>query len=344
MSNPSSGSNPRAVIAGYGLAGRYFHAPLLKSIGFDVVGILTTNPDRISHAQQDFPDAKVVSEYEQLLDLGPDLSVVATGNTAHAPQAIAAMRRSIPVVVDKPMGLNLAQTKEILGVSKETGTPVCVYFNRRWDSDSLTIKKALAEGVLGNVFRLDSRFERFRPDANAQSWREKLPPSEGGGNLLDLQPHLISTALDWFGPAELVYASVRSIRGLSDDDVSLVLKHASGVDSYLSASAIAGSPGPRIRLHGDKGALVIRDLDPQENLLRAGKSPIAGKWQEETRSAAELHLGETVVPYESVAGDYNQFYALVRAALQGNGPWPVSNEDALAVASLIDQAREMSIR
>ena len=31
----------RVGIAGYGLAGRYFHAPLLKGVGFDVVGVLT---------------------------------------------------------------------------------------------------------------------------------------------------------------------------------------------------------------------------------------------------------------------------------------------------------------
>ena len=39
----------RAGIAGYGLAGRYFHAPFLRAAGFDVVGATTRNPERIAH-------------------------------------------------------------------------------------------------------------------------------------------------------------------------------------------------------------------------------------------------------------------------------------------------------
>ncbi|MFM8869683.1 MAG: Gfo/Idh/MocA family oxidoreductase, partial [Candidatus Nanopelagicus sp.] len=125
-------------------------------------------------------------------------------------------------------------------MAKEVGVPVTTYFNRKWDSDALTVKKVITEGVLGEIFRLESRFEVFKPKLKPDSWREKQSAAEGGGNLLDLQPHLISTALDWFGPADLISASVRSIRGASDDDIVLVLKHQNGVDSYLSASAVMG--------------------------------------------------------------------------------------------------------
>jgi len=45
---------PRVGIAGYGLAGRYFHAPLLRGAGFEVAAILTTNSARISNAKTDF--------------------------------------------------------------------------------------------------------------------------------------------------------------------------------------------------------------------------------------------------------------------------------------------------
>jgi hypothetical protein len=42
-------------------------------------------------------------------------------------------------------------------------------------------------------------------------------------------------------------------------------------------------------------------------------------------------------------GNYTQFYTLVKAALNG-GEWPVSTDEALAVAKIIDQAREISFR
>jgi predicted dehydrogenase len=331
--------NLRVGIAGYGLAGRYFHAPLLKGCGFEVVTVLTSNQLRASHALEDFPDTKVVTTMQELLSNNLDLVVVASANLAHAEQATAALKAGIPVVVDKPMGRNLVETKSIVELSDSLGVPVATFFNRRWDSDALTIKKVLATGVLGQIHRMDSRFERFRPDVNKDSWRENMSAEDGGGQLLDLQPHLISTAIDWFGRCELVTATVRSIRGATDDDSVLVLRHDSGVMSYLSASAVVGAPGPRIRILGSKGALVINDLDPQEALLRAGKFPAGGIWSEPTTSVAHIHRGNEVEEIQGIAGNYAMFYTAVASAISNGTAWPVSNDDALLVASIIDQAR-----
>lgn len=334
---------PRVGIAGYGLAGRYFHAPFLKAADFEIVGALTTKPERKAAAISDFPQITVVESIEELLKLNLDLLVVASANNAHASQAIAGLKAGVPVVVDKPMGRTLKETKEIVDFSKQVNVPVTTYFNRKWDSDALTIKKIIKEGVLGNIFRLDSRFERYRPELNPESWRENQTAIEGGGNLLDLQPHLVSTALDWFGPANLISASVRSLRGGSDDDVTLVLEHTSGVDSYLSVSSINAAPGPRIRITGDKGSLVINEIDPQEPLLKSGKYPKNGQWSESTKSEAFLHLGDKVISYPSIDGNYSLFYIQVKQALSG-GDWPVTTDEALNVAEIIDKAREISFR
>jgi scyllo-inositol 2-dehydrogenase (NADP+) len=332
----------RVGIAGYGLAGRYFHAPLLKGCGYEVTAILTSNEVRKAHALEDFPHTTIVTSIEELLSIDLDLVVVASANIAHAEQAIAALKAGIPVVVDKPMGRNLEETQHIIDTSNAVGVPVTTFFNRRWDSDALTIKKVLASGVLGEVHRMDSRFERFRPELNPESWRENMSPEDGGGQLLDLQPHLISTAIDWFGNAELVTASVRSIRGSADDDSVLVLRHANGVISYLSASAVVGAPGPRIRILGSKGALVINDLDPQEALLRQGKYPEGGSWSEPTHSIAHIYRGSEIESVESVSGNYALFYSAVSKAILDGKSWPVTNEDALLVARIIDQARKLN--
>jgi scyllo-inositol 2-dehydrogenase (NADP+) len=337
-------STLRVGIAGYGLGGRYFHAPLLKGSGFDIVGVLTTNATRSAEAQSDIPGVTIVSTIAQLVEMPLDLLVVASANMVHAEQAIAGIRAHIPVVVDKPMGRTLSETESIISLAEKLKVPVATYFNRRWDSDSLTVKKILSEGLLGEVFRMESRFERFHPDLAASSWRENYSADEGGGLLLDLQPHLISQALEWFGPAEVVQSSVRSIRGGSDDDVVVVLKHASGVDSYLSASAIVGAPGPGLRVMGSNGALVIKDFDPQEAMLRSGKYPAGGSWEEPTISRAFLHRGDESSEMVAENGNYATFYLLVKGALAGENEWPVSNADALDVARLIDDARKLSIR
>ena len=334
----------RAGIAGYGLAGRVFHAPLLKGCGYEVASILTSNPERIAQAKSDFPGAQIFSELDAFLDSGLDLVVIASSNVAHLPQTRAALERQIPTVVDKPMGRTVAEVKEMIELSEKNKTLLTTFFNRRWDSDSLTIKKLLSTGELGQPFRFDGRFERFRPDRNLASWRENLSPEDGGGLLLDLQSHLVSTALDYFGPAQVVSASVRSIRGGADDDVTVTLKHDSGVDSYLAASAVSGAPGPRVRLLGTKGALVINELDPQEDALRAGQIPLGGMWSTPMTSAAAIHKGDQVTSVESVPGNYAAFYSLVKVAIESGSAAPVSLADALRVAEIIEEARALSVR
>lgn len=332
----------RVGIAGYGLAGRSFHAPILSATDFEITSILTNNDVRRRHAKEDYPEAKIVSSIEDLCAQGLDLVVIASGNKSHLPQSLVAINAGIATVVDKPMGIDVSETRQILDAATEARVPITTYFNRKWDSDTLTLKRVIRDGHIGKVIRMDSRFERFRPQINPQSWRENNSPHDGGGLLLDLAPHLISTAIECFGSAELISATVRNIRGGSDDDCVLVLAHESGVESILSASAVVGSPGPRLRVIGSEGALVINDLDPQEALLRAGKSPLDGKWLEKTTSSATICRGELQENFESDPGNYCQFYSLVHEAIVNKTAMPISENEILNVAQIIDNARKIN--
>lgn len=329
-------------IAGYGLAGRSFHAPILAGTNFEVTAVLTTNDVRKRHAKEDFPTVKIVSTIEELCAQDLDLIVIASGNQVHLSQALTAINAGIPTVVDKPMGINVAQTREILDAADSAGVAVTTYFNRKWDSDILTLKRVIRDGQIGRVIRMDSRFERFRPQLNPQSWRENNSPEDGGGLLLDLMPHLISTAIECFGPANLKSSSIRSVRGGADDDCVLVLAHETGVESILSASAVVGAPGPRLRVIGSEGAFVVKELDPQEALLRAGKAPKDGKWEEGTSSQAFIHRGDSVEEYKTDPGNYASFYSLVHEAIMNKTAMPISPEEILAVAQIIDKAREIN--
>lgn len=332
----------RVGLAGYGLAGRSFHAPILAATNFEITSILTNNDVRKRHAKEDFSNAKIVSSIEELCSQDLDLVVIASGNKVHLSQALAAIKAGIATVVDKPLGINIRETEQILEAAESADVPITTYFNRNWDSDTLTLKRVVRDGHIGSVIRMDSRFERFRPKLNPQSWRENNSPEDGGGLLLDLAPHLISTAIECFGPAELQSASVRNIRGGSDDDCLLVLEHFSGVESILSASAVVGSPGPRLRVIGSEGALVIKDLDPQEALLRAGKTPQDGKWLENTSSEAIIYRGDIQEKFSADPGNYCGFYSLVHQAIINKMEMPISAREIINVAQIIDRAREIS--
>jgi hypothetical protein len=95
---------------------------------------------------------------------------------------------------------------------------------------------------------------------------------------------------------------------------------------------------------GTNGALVIGELDPQEALLRAGKVPQNGKWDVSTKSEARVIRGDQVSELQVEDGNYAKFYELVAGAIAGANEWPVSKAEIMAVATIIDRARELNFR
>lgn len=333
----------RVGIIGYGLAGKHFHAPLLQSAGFFIAAIASRSLDRRGDAHRDFPLATILASAEELVAEELDLVVVASTNEVHVEHAKLAIDAGIPVVVDKPVGRTYFETMDLFDYADSKSIPVTAFFNRLFDSDTLTIKEVIKDGNIGEIFRYESRFERFRPEPNPTAWRESTSSIDGGGLLLDLQTHLLSIALELFGPAEMKYSSLRSVKGAADDDVFLVLNHASGVESHLSASSITGAPGPRIRLNGRTGTLICKELDPQEAMLRSGIRPVETGWQDRAAATSEFEIwrGEKSINHTGVPGNYVQFYQAVKNSLLTGDAMPVSREFALDVARLIDQAREL---
>ena len=332
----------RVALVGYGLAGRVFHAPLVAAAaGLELACVVTCDPDRQGQARADQPGVRVVTTTGELLDdpASFDLLVVAATNDVHAPIARAAVELGKAVVVDKPLAITAAQARDLVESAEAARVPLTVFQNRRWDSDLLTLRRLVAAGTLGTVLRFESRFERWRPQPRKDSWREALPASAGGGLLLDLGSHLVDQALFLFGPVARIYAEVDARRGVSDDDVFVAIEHASGVRSHLWAGALAGSPGPRLRVLGSRAAYVVEALDGQEDVLRAtGHLPVGGL-QVPAAGYGQLVRGDAREPVVSERGRWDLFYPAMAAAVRGDRAVPVDPTDAVRTLEVIEAAR-----
>jgi len=181
----------RVALVGYGLAGWWFHAPVLsavKDISLDVV--VTGSAERAAQVRGDHPDATVLPDVAALWGRSADvdLVVLATPNRSHAPLALAALEAGLPVVVDKPLARGAEEGLTVVRAAEAAGLLLSVFHNRRWDADALTAARLLADGSLGSPQRLETRFERWRPQPGS-GWRESADPRDGGGLLLDLGSH-----------------------------------------------------------------------------------------------------------------------------------------------------------
>ncbi|MFE3926404.1 Gfo/Idh/MocA family oxidoreductase [Streptomyces sp. YIM B13508] len=346
-----TGTPLRVGLVGYGLAGSVFHAPLIAATqGLALDTVVTSNPERQAQARAAYPDVRVAASADELWARAGelDLIVVASPNRTHVPLATAALEAGLPVVVDKPVAGTAAQARALAELAEKRGLLLSVFQNRRWDNDFLTLRRLIADGELGEVYRFESRFERWRPQLKG-GWRESGDPAEIGGLLYDLGSHVVDQALVLFGPVTSVYAEtdVRREGARTDDDTFLALTHANGVRSHLYVSATTAQLGPRFRVLGSTAGYVKHGLDPQEAALREGSRPGASgaEWGAEPEELwGRLGAGESPVtgggsPVRTLPGDYPAYYAAVARALLSDGPNPVTALEAAATLDILEAAR-----
>lgn len=333
----------RVAIAGYGRSGEVFHAPLVAATqGMTVATVATSDLARAARAREAYPGVEVAPDAQALFvdadDI--DLLVVATPNRHHVPIARAALARRIAVVMDKPLAAEATPAARLVDDFATAGVPLTVFQNRRWDGDFLTVSQAVASGELGNVTRFESRYERFRPEVRAGSWREVAGPDAGGGLLLDFGAHLVDQALTLFGFPRRVYAEIVARRpgAQVDDDTFVALEHDGGVRSHLWMSQVAPLGGRSLRVSGTRGGIDTPGLDPQEDQLAAGLRPGDDRWGVGEPARVVGDDGTSHVR-ELEHGAYERFYEGVRDALRGVTDMPVDPRESVAALRVIEAAR-----
>ena len=335
----------RVALIGFGVAGSVFHAPLIQAAaGLSLEAIVTSQPGRRKQAQGTYPQARIFNNAEQLWSASSDfdVAVVAAPNRYHVQLGLAALDHGLHVVVDKPVATSIGPARRLAERAQECQKMVSVFHNRRWDGDFLTIKSLLQEGTLGAVTRLESRFERWRPQPRPGAWRELEGQDQGGGLLLDLGSHLVDQAVQLFGRPHRIYAEIdRRRHGVQgDDDCFVALEFPRRVRVHLWASCMARVEGPRFLLRGTGGSYQKFALDPQEAALRAGRPPAGPDWGREDPKYWGILTTDMPQRLETQAGDYPAYYRELERSLREELAPPVPLEEALLVMEILGAAQE----
>lgn len=331
----------KVALAGFGKGGRIYNSTIISSVeGLEITKILTSSPENIAAANEDFPKAQVVSSYEELLkDPEIDLVVITTPNHLHKQYVEKALHSGKHVVVEKPFTPTSAEADELIQLAKEKELILAVHHNRRWDSDFLTVKKLLQEKKLGSIAEYESHFDRFRTEIKS-GWKEEKE-NPGSGILYDLGSHLIDQALVLFGLPKAIFADIRIQRdGATVPDNFELLLYYSGLKVTLKAGMLVKEKGPTFIIHGTKGSFVKYGDDPQEEKMKQGLKPKDvqdwGKEPEDIWGKLNTVDEETKVPSEE--GAYIKFYENIYKAISANEELQVTTEQARDVIKVIETA------
>lgn len=339
----------RTGIIGYGLSGRVFHAPFIDVVeGYELTKISTSKPENVKHIEERYPVTAVVPNGKGIIeDPEIDLVIVTSPNTEHFRWAREALIAGKHVVVEKPFTVTVAEADELIEIAQRQGKILTVYHNRRFTSDTKTVRKILESGILGEIVDYESHFDRYRPNPRpGGAWRED--PLPGSGIFYDLGSHLIDQALWFFGMPLAVTADIDSQRPWAKaDDHFDVRLHYPSFTATLKSGMLCKIPGPTYLIHGRNGSFVKYGLDVQEATLDAGAVPQGKDWGREPESiwgnicvdCKEVKIEGKV---ESEQGDYRDYFINLRDAINGKTKIAVKPEEARNVIQIIQLALQSS--
>ena len=201
----------RVGVVGCGGIANGKHLPAMKRNGnFEIVAFCDLIEERAQKAKKEYgtEDARVYTDYTELLKEDVEAVYVLTPNSAHAPVSIAAMEAGKNVMCEKPMAKTYAEAKAMVEAAERTGKILTIGYQNRYRSDSAYLKSACENDELGEIYYAKAHAIRRRA---VPTWGVFLDEEkQGGGPLIDIGTHALDLTLwmmDNYEP-EMVMGSV----------------------------------------------------------------------------------------------------------------------------------------
>ena len=187
-----------------------------------------------------------------LADPAVDAVYVATTHPQHHAPARAALLAGTPVLVEKPMTVTAAATRDLAATARERGVFLMEAYWTRFLPLTRDLLDVVASGAVGRVLSVHADLGFPAPE----SARRFHDPEIGGGSLLDLGPYPVGLALTLLGAPSTVRAAGTLTPAGVDRQVALSLAWESGAVAALSTT-IAAQASSRAWVEGDAGWIEV---------------------------------------------------------------------------------------
>jgi predicted dehydrogenase len=255
------------ILGGGNISGT--HARAAAAIeGVELVAFHGSNRERTAKLAAPY-GARVYDNLDEFLDHRP-MDVVAIGSPSgvHAEQGIAAARRGLHVLVEKPIDITTDRADALIRACDSAGVKLGVFFQDRLRPDVIQIKKMIDDGSIGKPVMINGRVRWYRPPEyySGSKWRGSWT-LDGGGAVMNQAIHTVDLVQWMFGPvARVAAAAATLVHDIKvEDTAAAVIEFTSGALGTIEAttSLYPGFPR-RLEVTGTEGTLVLED----ERLIR----------------------------------------------------------------------------
>jgi predicted dehydrogenase len=248
--------------------------------GVEVVAVYGQNAEKAARLAQTY-GGRAYDRLEAFLDHRPmDLVAIGSPSALHADEGIAAARRGLHVLTEKPIDVTTARADALIDAAERADVRLGVFFQDRLKPDVVRMKQLIDDGAAGRPILAAGHVKWYRPPEyySGSRWRG-VRALDGGGALINQAIHTLDLLLHLVGPIASVDARAGTTlhRIEVEDTLVATLQFANGALGIFEASTAVYPGYPRrVEVTGTNGTIVLEhDNLAAVDLLEPPKSAAA---------------------------------------------------------------------
>lgn len=268
----------KGAIVGFGFISGKGHLPAyLRRDDVEIVAIADVSPARLEAARAVLPHARLYGTWDELLAKESKLDFVdiSTPPVDHARIALAALRRGLHVLCEKPLTTSVAEARALVDGAREHGRVVFPAHNYKHAPVVKFAEATIRSGSIGKIRAVTLNTFRTTHAKGVAEWRtdwRRDRKTSGGGIAMDHGSHSFYLTFAWLGalPTHVTAKTLTLDKQYdTEDNLNCVLTFPNGF-AHTFLTWTAGVRKVVYSLQGTEGALVIDD-DDWELTSGAGK-------------------------------------------------------------------------
>lgn len=272
------------------------HARAARASGVEIAAVFGTNREKVERLAAEHGGTAYL-ELEKFLAHRPmDFVAIGSPSGLHAQQGMAAARRGLHVLTEKPLDIHTLAADALIAACNEAKVKLGVFFQDRFKADLIRVKEWVDAGVLGKPILADARVKWFRAAEyyGGSKWRGTAR-LDGGGALINQAIHTVDLLLWMFGDVARVQAQKKTAlhKIEAEDTLTAMLEFQNGAMGVLQAttSVYPGYPR-RVELTGEQGTVTIEHDRIASTDLKNPLADAVGRGDDKNLSASSATVSD----------------------------------------------------
>lgn len=270
----------KVAVIGCGLIGARRAAVIAAHLECSLTVCCDVVKERAAAVARTVPGAVAATAWQEVVQAGVDIVVVATTHDLLAPIATAAAAAGKHVLIEKPGARKAVELEPLIAAASRTGVRVRVGFNHRFHRAFRKAREIFDAGLLGDMMYIRGRYGHGGRPGYDTEWRAD-PERSGGGELIDQGMHLIDLARWFLGDFSKVQGHIATYfwKMPVEDNGFLLLTTPRGQTAFLHATWTEWKNLFSFEICGRRGKLEISGLGGSygvERLAHYAMSPQMG--------------------------------------------------------------------